>query len=262
MTFAVAGGGRVTGTFIARLPRLASELGPVAAQSYRLASRIVNSIRAGHAAKNYDELNESTLILICAPEPGLARIVSGLAESIDCRGKAILLCESGADSQALACLQSRGAKVGSIQPIPGFDGKRFVTEGDAKAVREAKRLVGQIGARVEEVRTVKMAVYSAGLSFGTSLFTPLVEASMLCLQDAGMTKASAVRVATTLFQSSLRGYIYAGKRSWSGPLADRDCAAARRELEALCASKPVLARHYRAVASLALEVLGGSRDAL
>ena len=31
MTFAVAGGGRVTGTFIARLPRLASELGPVAA---------------------------------------------------------------------------------------------------------------------------------------------------------------------------------------------------------------------------------------
>ena len=46
MTFAVAGGGRVSASFVARLPRLAAELGPVAAQSYRLASRIVNSIGA------------------------------------------------------------------------------------------------------------------------------------------------------------------------------------------------------------------------
>src|SRR5256885_14713950 len=35
-------------------------------QSYRLASRIVNSIGAGHPVKSYAELNDSKLILICA----------------------------------------------------------------------------------------------------------------------------------------------------------------------------------------------------
>ena len=63
MTFAVAGGGRVSGSFVTRLPGLESALGPVAAQSYRLASRIVNSIGAGHAVRAYQDLNDSTLIL-------------------------------------------------------------------------------------------------------------------------------------------------------------------------------------------------------
>src|SRR6266853_5969880 len=87
MNLAMAGGGRVSGSFVARLPRLAAELGPVAAQSYRLASRIVNSIGAGYPVKRYEDLDGSALILVCAPAEGLGPIVSGLAGSIHCRGK-------------------------------------------------------------------------------------------------------------------------------------------------------------------------------
>jgi predicted short-subunit dehydrogenase-like oxidoreductase (DUF2520 family) len=260
MTFALAGGGRVSGSFVARLPYLTSELGPVAAQSYRLASRIVNSIGAGRAVKRYEDLDDSGVILISAPAAGVDAIITALADAITCRGKIVLLCEGEVDSRRLARLKAQGAAVGSINTIAGFDGSRFVAEGDTKAVREAKRLVRQLGARVEEVRTAKMAVYSAGISFGTSLFTPLLEASVQCLQDSGMVKASAVKVAGALFQSTLRAYVYAGKRSWSGPLAGGDRAAVSRELEALTASKPLLARYYREAASLALELLAGSNE--
>jgi predicted short-subunit dehydrogenase-like oxidoreductase (DUF2520 family) len=256
MTFAVAGGGRVSGSFVARLPDLASALGPVAAQSYRLASRIVNSIGAGRAVPAYRDLNGSTLILICVPVQGVASIVSALAEALECQGKIILLCEAGADSRNLAPLREQGAAVGSLQSIPGFDGKRFVVEGDTIATREAKRLIRQLGGRVEEISTAKIAEYAAGLSFGTSLFTPLLEASLQCLQDAGMTKNSAMKIIEGLFQNSLRGYLYAGKRSWSGPLAAGDHAAVRYEIEALAASRPVLARLYRESATLATELLG------
>jgi predicted short-subunit dehydrogenase-like oxidoreductase (DUF2520 family) len=257
MTFAVAGGGRVSGSFVARLPRLASELGPVAAQSYRLASRIANSIGAGRAVKRYEDLNGSSLILICAPGQGVGPIVSALAEAIQCRGKTLLLCEGGNDSRQLACLKSKGAKVGSIQVIPGFEGRRFVVEGDGAAVRAARRLVGQLGGRAEEVSAGKLGVYAAGLSFGAGLFTPLMEASLLCLQEAGMPKPSAMKVVEALFQSTLRAYVYAGRRSWSGPLADGDRVAVRKEIEALTAWHPILARHYRDTATLALQLLGG-----
>jgi predicted short-subunit dehydrogenase-like oxidoreductase (DUF2520 family) len=256
MTFAVAGGGRVSASFVARLPGLESALGAVAAQSYRLASRIVNSIGAGKAVRTYRDLNDSALILICAPVRGVAPIVSALAEALECQGKTILLCEGGADSRHLAPLREQGAAVGSLQSIPGSDGKRFVAEGDPTAMREAKRLIRQLGSRLEEISTAKIAEYAAALSFGTSLFTPLLEASLQCLLDAGMTKASAMKVAEGLFQNSLRGYLYAGKRSWSGPLAAGDRAAVRQEMEALGASRPLLARLYRESATLAVELLG------
>jgi len=48
------------------------------------------------------------------------------------------------------------------------------------------------------------------------------------LMRTGMTKASAMKVVEGLFQNSLRGYLYAGKRSWTGPLASGDRAAVRK----------------------------------
>jgi hypothetical protein len=75
-----------------------------------------------------------------------------------------------------------------------------------------------------------------------------------------MTKASAVRVAAALFQESLRGYVYSGKRSWSGPLAIGDEAAVERELAALTALMPLLARHYEEASVWARELLGGKKE--
>src|SRR5438094_7222731 len=109
MNFALAGGGRVSASFVARLPRLAAELGPVAAQSYRLASRIVNSIGAGRPVRRYGDLDGSSLILICAPACGVPAIAAALADAIGCQGKSVLLCDSGADSGCLTALKSRGA---------------------------------------------------------------------------------------------------------------------------------------------------------
>ena len=256
MTFAVAGGGRVSASFVARLPRLAAELGPVAAQSYRLASRIVNSIGAGHPVRGYADLNDSTLILICAPASGVPAAVQALGESIECRGKTILLCDDGSDSSSLAPLRSKGAAVGSIQEIPGSEGQRFVAEGDRGAIREAKNLIRKIGGRAEEVQGSKMAVYSAGVSFGSSLLTPMLEASMQCFVEAGMTKPGAVKVVESLFQNSVRSYAYAGKRSWTGALARADLAAVQREIEGLIRLKPSLVEYYRQSVSLAAGVMG------
>src|SRR5262249_16465865 len=99
--------------------------------------------------------------------------------------------------------------------------------------------------------------YAAGLSFGASLFTPLMEASLLCLQEAGMPKPGAMKVVEALFQSSLRAYLYAGRRSWSGPLSAGDRATGRVEVDALMASNAVPGRCDGEAATVALQLLGG-----
>jgi predicted short-subunit dehydrogenase-like oxidoreductase (DUF2520 family) len=258
VNFGLAGSGRVNGSFVSRLPGLGRLLGPVAAQSYRLASRIVNSIGAGRAVRSYGELNASTLILICAPVQAVEQIVSELADALDCPSKIVLLCEGGVGSGPLARLRDRGASVGSLQSVPGFDGDRFVAEGDRTAILAAKRLVRRLGGRLDQIDTGKIALYAAALSFGSSLYSPLLEASLQCLEEAGMAKNSAMKVVEALFQNSLRGYLYAGKRSWNGPLAAGDRAAVEQEMEALGVSKPVLKRLYSETAALAVELLGAS----
>jgi predicted short-subunit dehydrogenase-like oxidoreductase (DUF2520 family) len=85
-----------------------------------------------------------------------------------------------------------------------------------------------------------------------------MEASLLCLQEAGMPKTSAMKVVEALFRTTLRAYVYTGKRSWSGPIANEDAAAVRTEIEALEAARPELARHYREAAALAKQLLGRS----
>jgi len=219
----------------------------------------VNSIGAGHPVREYADLNDSALILICAPSSSIAQIVSALSVAIECGNKTILLCNDGADSRYLTDLRARGAAVGSIHLIPGFD-KRFVTEGDRRAVLEAKNMVKKVGGRVEEIDSAKMAIYSAGLSFGIGLLTAQMEASMQCFLEAGMGKASAVKVVEAIFNNSVRAYTYAGKRSWSGPLARGDMAAVAREIESLYASKPLLARHYRETAAITRQILNGNSD--
>jgi hypothetical protein len=112
---------------------------------------------------------------------------------------------------------------------------------------------------VEEVRTVHLDAYAAGLAFGTSLFTPLLEASVQSLVASGVKKANAIKISEALFQRSLRAYLHAGRRSWNGPLADGDCEAVRRGIKALGSSRPVLARFYRDASAFALELLGDNK---
>lgn len=139
-----------------------------------------------------------------------------------------------------------------MQTIPGFDRWRFVAEGCRPAVRHAMRLAAQLDARVDEVRTSKTGMYKAALSFGSSLFTPLMEAMFVCLLEAGITGTSAARITETIFHRSVRGYAHSGKRSWSGPLAEGDIVEVRKELESLSQSSPVLAKYYREASVFAL----------
>ena len=56
--------GNLTGAPLTRFWWLAERLGPVKSGSYRVASRIVNMLRAGHPVKDYAEFETCDLVLI------------------------------------------------------------------------------------------------------------------------------------------------------------------------------------------------------
>jgi predicted short-subunit dehydrogenase-like oxidoreductase (DUF2520 family) len=255
MQIGLFGAGAVSKSWLARHPRLPQRLGPVAAPSYRLASRIANTIGAGHAVKDCNAFAPCRLVFICVPGSSVASAVETVAAApLAWPGKIVLLCDGEMDSRSLAALRGQGAAAGSVRPIEGSSGN-FGLEGDPAAVREARRLVHELKGRAVEFRPGCMDLYTAGVTFASSLFTPLMAACTDCLAASLRDARSAPHIAEALFQNSLRAYGHAGRKSWNGPLASGDAAAVGRELAALSARDPALARYYRAAAAFALQLL-------
>ena len=210
MQFALIAAGRVNGSFVARLPRLAVQLGPVAAQSYRVASRIVNTLGAGHAVKEYAALTRSRLILICV-DPGRVAGVADRLGKCEVRGRVVLLCDCGRDSSAIGELAARGAAIGSLNPVPGAEGW-MALEGQKPALREAQGLARDLHANAIEVIAGRMPRFVAGVQLATTQFRPLLSASAECFREAGLSARTASRLLETVYESSLRAHVRSGRR--------------------------------------------------
>jgi predicted short-subunit dehydrogenase-like oxidoreductase (DUF2520 family) len=236
--------------------RLSDRLGPVAASSYRVASRIANSLRAGTAVKDYSALAGCETVLVSVPDSVVSDTVAALRESgIDWGGMAALLYSARRDSRDLRGLRQRHASVGSLRLLEGV-GRRFLVEGDAGAVRAARRLVQDADGKTLELDPGSAVAYLAAVSFSSSLFTPLIEAAAAALRYAGIPPAEASRVAPMLFDRALRAHKHGGKKSWSGPLAVGDEEGVLKEAGALTARDPALGRYYRDACVFALEWFG------
>src|ERR1700722_18357060 len=164
------GTGNLTDSPLTRFWWLSERLGPVKSASYRVASRIANMLQAGHPVKDYAEFECCDLILLCVPEETVPQVVSEmLSAGISWRGKAVVLCSAWLDSSDLRQLSAEGASVGSISPIPGFDGQRYLVEGDPLAIRQAKNLVEYREQRAVAIERALKPFYLAALTCTSTL---------------------------------------------------------------------------------------------
>lgn len=204
---------------------------------------------AGYAVKEYEELDSCRLILVCVPDELVPKIVAELtASSISWRGKAAVLCSSWLDSSELDDLSARGAAIGSISPIPGYDEMRYLVEGDRLAIREARTLVEYREKRAVDIQRPLKPFYLAALTCtGTLLFT-LLAATSESLQHAGIPAAASENILERLVTRTVRSFIKAGRNAY--PALPPDLT---RQLRALQSVDPRLARYIEQSARLAMQ---------
>lgn len=247
----LAAAGSVSRSCLARVSNLPRHLGPVASTSYRLAARIANSLKAGFPSREMSALDDCTLVLVCAPG-GTIRRVCGLLKdaSLQWKGKTLLVFDSGEYSCDVPEFRARGAAVASLNPVDGLP-DRYVIEGDREALRHAKLLVRAMGGKPVEIASDQIRMYDAAQTLAGSLFTPLIETCVECIRQTGVTGPAAAAMGEALLQRSLRAFMYAGRKSWSGPVARAERAAVDRECRALTAAKPLMGQYFRNAADFA-----------
>ncbi len=146
--------------------------------------------------------------------------------------------------------QQRGASVGSLNAIAGINNS-YVVEGAPDALREAKNLVKSLGGKAIEVTLEGVDLFDAARTLSSSLFTPLIDSCVECINRAGISRKAAAQMAESLLLHTLRSYMHAGRRGWAGPVASRDRVAVDLQYRAIRKINTLRAEYFQNSADFA-----------
>jgi len=231
--------GAVNSSFIGRLPGHTRSLGPVVAVSYRVASRMTNTLRAGKPARSVDELDTVRLILFHSPPEQHEALTSLLrSASIQWQGKSLLFCDS--DTGSADHFRRAGASIATLRrcSIPG----RMLVQGSNPALASAHRLVRGLRMKAIELDRGGAAAFDAAITLGTAALTPLIDRTAGLLRDCGMRDGEAMRMAAALFEKTSRDYSHSGRQSWAWYSREPDAESLLRQIDALGSDIGVLVR--------------------
>jgi hypothetical protein len=238
-----------------RFPELARGLGPVVAESRRVASRYANALRGGRAAE-LDELAECRLVLIQAPALAVPWAVGELISSGGAwRSRTVVWLNQGLGVWELERLRERRALVAAAGFAPTRDRPMLVVEGDRGAVRAVREWAKPARVRCVELPAGGGVMYQAGLILAGSMVSPVVDAALRSFRAAGFGLPESKRMLEVVVDEALRDYQAHGRKKWVNPCL-------RAEQAALLEGDAALARFFRRTLSSTLEYYGQPLDEL
>jgi len=227
------GAGGVNQSFLARLPAVLAQLGPVKGSSVKVSRRIANGLRAGFGVADYRPLESCDLIWILAPETALDCVTAELASAVPLMGKTVVLCDALRDSLRPSPLRTAGARVATLNCIPESSERKFVAEGHPAALAELRKLLAADRRKLIELRPATKTLYFAGTYLGSQLVMPWIAGAAESFRAAGFSRDEAVSAVEALGGRALRAYAKAGDKAWNRATAERLHRAIARDLETL-----------------------------
>jgi predicted short-subunit dehydrogenase-like oxidoreductase (DUF2520 family) len=218
----------------------------IKAGSLRVASRIANHFRTGGPVEHYEDLRLAELVLVAVPPEEQKAVVLEMSQaSLRWKDKAVVLCGLQVEAEDCSALRKVGSAVGCLDPMEGFDEKRFLFEGDRHALLRLRRLVEQEGtAKIVEMEKQGRAAYEAGLTFAQGMTFQMVAAAVEAMKAAGLRDKHAEIAVEGAVLRALRSYMNSGRRGWNGPLAQGDYEELSRQHKGLLATRPDLAEMF------------------
>lgn len=214
---------------------------------------------------------DATLLWFCVPDREIRKAALFLADHLAARVLVdqsvklrFALHSSGAlSSHELDSLRKAGAAVASAHPLmtfvagahPSLAGVPFAMEGDAPAIRIARRIVRELGGESFALPASRKAAYHAW----ATLTSPLLLAFLVTLEEAaraaGLEREDARRKSLPIIRQTLENYSRLGPaQSFSGPLIRGDAATVAKHL-AVLKKHPGCREVYVALARSALRGL-------
>jgi predicted short-subunit dehydrogenase-like oxidoreductase (DUF2520 family) len=253
---AIIGAGRLGTALVRELARANYKISEVVsrekAASKIRARQLAAEVGARAATVKTAQFN-ADVIWICVPDSEIATVareMAAVAPSVvqkqstkkRWQGEVVFHSSGALTSDELDLLREQGAVVASVHPlmtfvrrsVPALEKVPFGIEGDARAVREARRIVRQLGAQAFTVRKESKAAYHA---WGTFL-SPLLLAFLVTAEDvagqAGVSGPDARKKMLPIVKQTLANYAVLGPAAaFSGPIVRGDVGTVKKHLRVL-----------------------------
>src|ERR1700761_566001 len=221
-TLAIVGAGRVGRALGRRLRELGWKIGAVVTRNESSARRPVRFIggRTGLPSMSRRIL-ASTCILIATPDAAIAEVAEELSRigGEELKTHVVLHTSGALDSTVLDAVRAHGAAVGSLHPlqtfngvtVPPLEGKVFAIEGDAQAVRKARKIARAVGAAPSPIEAPKKPLYHAAGALAAGHALVVVESAIQLLMSLGMKRQEAMRAILPMTKQVLQNYERLGR---------------------------------------------------
>jgi predicted short-subunit dehydrogenase-like oxidoreductase (DUF2520 family) len=266
-TLGFVGAGRVGRALGRQLRELRWKIGAVVTRSEPSARGAVRFIGEGTPlAVLSRRILASSVIVIATPDGAIEQVSAELARigAEELQDHIVLHTSGALDSSILHAVRSCGAAAGSMHPlqtfsgvaVPPLEGKVFAIEGDAAAVKMARKIARALGGAPMNMEPRKKPLYHAAGTFAAGQTLVVVEAAVQLMMSLGMKRTEASRALVAMTRQVLQNYERFGPRSaWTGPLSRGDYEVVAKHLQALQDYAPEYKAAYEALNHLAETIL-------
>lgn len=223
--------------------------------------------------EDYANLRAAPFTLIASCDDAIAACSAALARSGRLRaGDIVFHCSGSLDSGILAALEPCGARLASVHPVKSFADPALAAdnfpdtccgmEGHADALAGLKPLFEAIGGKPFTIASGAKALYHAATVICSNYLNTLMQVGLEAMAQAGLADDTAEQVLEPLARHTLDNIFRLGPaRALTGPIARGDRQVIAGHLDVLDDWRPDLARLYRALGRVALQ-LARSQGAL
>ncbi len=228
------------------------------ARARRLARRV-----QAHAVTSSNAQLSADIIWFCVNDDAIRTSAEEYAPAVSWKGKIGLHSSGALASDELRPLKQRGAAVASAHPMMTFvagktasmSGVAFALEGDAAAVKAARKIAEDLGGHPFQIRKENKVLYHAIGAFCSPLVIALLTLGEKVARQAKVPQAELRRVMQPILQRTIENYVNNGApASFSGPIRRGDVETIRKHLAAL-KRVPQARAAYLALAQAALHSL-------
>jgi predicted short-subunit dehydrogenase-like oxidoreductase (DUF2520 family) len=264
---AIVGAGNLAAALAVSLQRAGYNIEAIISRSGRAslnrAKRLAQEVKARAITATRLHALRAEMIWLCVPDSQIQRAAQSLADAIEWKGRLVFHSSGALTSDELAPLRDRGAVVASVHPFmtfvrgsrPPLAGVPFAIEGDARAVRIARRMVKDLGGEAYAIRKADKAAYHAWGTFCSPLLAALFETAEQVAAMAGVQRAAARRRMIPILLQTLANYATSdAAQAFSGPIIRGDTGTVARHLRVL-RKLPHVLDVYKALARSAIRYL-------
>ena len=263
---AIVGPGRLGRALALELRRAGYNISEIVSRNTAASKRKARELarKVGGQASTSDTARlDADLVWFCVPDQEIAGASDQLASAVSWKKKTVFHSSGALASDELKVLRRRGASVASVHPlmtfvsgsIPPLDGVPFAFEGDAAAVRMARRIVRDLGGEAFTIRKQHKAAYHAWGAFTSPLLLATLVTGERLARAAGLSAVEARKKMLPIVKQTIRNYEALGPAgAFSGPIVRGDVETVRKHLQVL--RRVPQAKHvYLALARAALRYL-------